>query len=627
MIFLFFAIVEASLKNSTVAPGSHLLGVTFNPLTLEQGGNLFNIVLDPSCSFSFGSYTVPCSVNLVNIDETDDEVKTTVFTTTSDYSQTDDTIISGEAGGSYWIFKAHASFSSETQSIFRKSMSESKTYVQSRFTKTAYQLASNKINVTLSADFKVCVQYAVAAKESGNTVGYYYWMKYLVDNFPETYVSIVYVGASLVQDVFVDNSFLSTFSKTDVSNMIGETVSFLGFSEKGNYMHKYSQQQLDTLKKHFSNVKTKTVGGTYHDGDSKQAWETSADANPVAISTVLGDTVNFINSAQFPSLNSTVVAEIAEDYIKLQQYYKDSNIHYGCMMPNATNFVFGANVDDASCYYVNTNGSKFGGYYSSGSNSIYNPLLQNNTCPPFFYDYVDFSTPGLFFALCVDAQTIGPNFGGGFSPTEKNQITGDYSCPQGYSALPATRPIIFSPQTFVCVDATLSARNYAFGGGFVVNPTDNSCLLNNPFGGTCDCPSFAPFSFSMVISGDGFLFHLCYGGPVYQQLPAGQGFAIVPMPDPRTVLVQETTSFPSSTENTEESGGTGKEQETTSTDGGKETTKVEKDSKGLDHDIVILALFSTTICFATLSICLLVFLVCWIKRKTDNYAPLNSTLE
>ena len=110
-----------------------------------------------------------------------------------------------------------------------------------------------------------------------------------------------------------------------------------------------------------------------------------------------GDPIYFsINQQTLPDVPSSTVFQVnSEVKAAVDEYYKH-NTYRGCTNPNAPNFNFQANVDDGTCSPAETNYT-FGGVFQKCSSSGYTNLCTN-----------------------LD---------------QKNPLTGDYSCSEGYESV------------------------------------------------------------------------------------------------------------------------------------------------------------------------------------------------
>ncbi|XP_065192509.1 macrophage-expressed gene 1 protein-like [Sycon ciliatum] len=274
---------------------------------------------------------------------------------------------------------------------------------------------------------------------------------------------------------------------------------------------------------------TKTHGGpSYKPGMSADAWEKGLATNLVAVDRS-GDPLEFaITEFALPELPAPTVRTIQEYLGHATQAYVKYNTHPGCLDVSSVNFNFGANVaDDSLCKSSATGESyKFGGVYQTctafndTNNNVCKGLQQNNPssgglqCPP-DYDQIKlfsgernfnwhtnvcsyksykcgsvfhrrtcsrkvchtvFSTARAEYDAFWCAELVnmtedkGYAFGGLFTNTMSNLVTGSKSCPDLFY------PLKIGSQVRVCVSEDHSrqtAHQVQFGGFF-------SCSTGNP---------------------------------------------------------------------------------------------------------------------------------------------------
>lgn len=540
---------DTGAANDTVRAATHL-GVTRNPLTLQQGEQLFVLSYAANCSTVYKSFLVPCHVACTEIGETDARIDTKIVTTRSDYSQDENVQIHGEAGCDYAIFKAKASYSEESEKIFKKCVEESQTFAQASISMRLYELAASSLTMTLSDNFVAHIAQCVAALDAGDMMHYAYWLSELTTKYPAAYVKRVVVGGTLLQKMEVDDYYTQTTNIDIFNRSVAASASFVGFSVGGDYMYGLTQEQVDTFTSHRTWTETSAVGGSYLVTDTLPQWQQRVLTDPAPTNFYLADTKDCIVPPLLPQFKAERVWRIQRDYAQMQQAYRDENTHFGCTQRNATNFRLAANVDDGSCYFVNSTSTAFGGFYAEktwlipGSGGMWsqpmcgaNPVTTGCNCelggynvPHFYTAQYNDPDPGMTsYSMCFASDYRSSTlFGGTFSVSSPNPLTGHRDCPPTYDSVKQWSWT--ADPTYFCIGSAngSSTPNYAYGGSFILLLDGTTCGAPNPVTGDCTCPGNAPLPANAAQEHAIVVF--CVGPPVYQKEDAGDQIALRAMP-------------------------------------------------------------------------------------------------
>ena len=234
-----------------------------------------------------------------------------------------------------------------------------------------------------------------------------------------------------------------------------------------------------------------------------------------------------INTNTLPNLPEITVFEVSKVVEDAIRCYYQGNGRLGCTDRNSINFDFQANVDDNSCD-LPTNNFTFGGVYqtcvatavhtnnlcSYSNDPKYqrNPLTGEYSCPPLYtpiklhqgtiskpttvrscyqdcgwfscdtecrtqyrLDQAEYDT---YWCAALEESALPENsgylFGGFYTPTTNNPLTGTKACPRYFEPLSIMRDV----KVCVSSDYELGTENSAMFGGFF------TCRVGNPLAST-----------------------------------------------------------------------------------------------------------------------------------------------
>ena len=275
---------------------------------------------------------------------------------------------------------------------------------------TRVQIRYNLYKIILQPDsplhhkFKNRLLDIAANLQSNNTLYATYLSDMIVRDYGTHVVRSVQAGAIAAQIDAISSDYVEDY-EFDTSSIRA--------SASANFFHKFSfgvsttfsNSQTDDTKyvKNQKHSQVMTIGGPpFRSNMTLEEWEENIFDNLVAIDRT-GDPLHYIlTPASLPELPSPLYREVV-DYIysSIQRYYR-INTHYGCTDASSSNFDYEANINDGSCSAPTTNYT-FGGVYQT---------CQPDPEPRFHYE-----------DLCAKGTA------------QKNPLTGDYSCPQGYNAI------------------------------------------------------------------------------------------------------------------------------------------------------------------------------------------------
>uniref|UniRef100_A0A8D2CWH4 Macrophage-expressed gene 1 protein n=1 Tax=Sciurus vulgaris TaxID=55149 RepID=A0A8D2CWH4_SCIVU len=226
-----------------------------------------------------------------------------------------------------------------------------------------------------------------------------YLAELLVLNYGTHVITSMDAGAALMQEDHIKSSFLQNSQDSRIGVTVSAGVTFLNtvnFKTSANITYE------DDLTKGYlanrTNSRVQSLGGVpFYPGITLQNWQQSITNHLVAVDRAGLPLHFFIKPDLLPHLPSPLVRKLSHTVETAVRHYYNFNTYPGCTDSNSPNFNFQANTDDGSCEGKMTNFS-FGGVYQectqlSGSEGI---------------------------LLCQKLE-------------QKNPLTGNFSCPSGYS--------------------------------------------------------------------------------------------------------------------------------------------------------------------------------------------------
>uniref|UniRef100_A0A2I3G8E3 MACPF domain-containing protein n=1 Tax=Nomascus leucogenys TaxID=61853 RepID=A0A2I3G8E3_NOMLE len=226
-----------------------------------------------------------------------------------------------------------------------------------------------------------------------------YLAELLVLNYGTHVITSVDAGAALTQEDHIRASFLqdSQSSHSAVTASAG-----LAFQNTMNFKFEENYTSQNVLTKSYlsnrTNSRVQSIGGVpFYPGITLQSWQQGITNHLVAIDRSGLPLHFFINPNMLPDLPGPLVKKVSKTVeIAVKRYYT-FNTYPGCTDLNSPNFNFQANRDDGSCEGKMTDFS-FSGVYQKCSQFSGNKNV----------------------VLCPKLE-------------QKNPLTGDFSCPSGYS--------------------------------------------------------------------------------------------------------------------------------------------------------------------------------------------------
>lgn len=226
-----------------------------------------------------------------------------------------------------------------------------------------------------------------------------YLAELLVLNYGTHVITSVDAGAALIQEDHIMSSFFEDSRNNRASLTASAGAAFLNtvnFKFEENYTSQsgFTKSYLSNR----TNSRVQSLGGIpFYPGITLQTWQQNIHNHLVAVDRAGLPLHFFISPDMLPDLPAPLVKKLSKVVEMAVRRYYTFNTYPGCTDVNSPNFNFQANMDDGSCDGKMTNFS-FGGVYQectqlSGSDA---------------------------HVLCQNLE-------------QKNPLTGNFSCPSGYS--------------------------------------------------------------------------------------------------------------------------------------------------------------------------------------------------
>ena len=346
-----------------------------------------------------GQYLVPDDFLVIPLQRARVDTFATFFAHWDDYTSMDAFSINVEASAFSLI---SGKFGFEYQTVKEHQFNDLSQTTRTQIRANRYKLVLQP-GFQLDTNFKTRLLDIAANIQSNNTFYAGYLSDLLIRDYGTHIVKSVDAGALAAQ---ID-SITKTYVQSKNSDMISVTAAASGSFFKGMFSvgvsTAFSHSNADTTG--YSSAVTHSqivsIGGPIlRPNMTLEEWSEGLPDNLVAIDRA-GEPLHYaLTPESLPELPSPTLRELVDYvYYAVNRYYS-VNTHYGCTDPSSPNFEYEANLNDGSCHEPLTNYS-FGGVYQ--------------TCQV---------EPGLDYQdLCAKGGA------------QRNPLTGDFSCPTGYTAI------------------------------------------------------------------------------------------------------------------------------------------------------------------------------------------------
>ncbi|XP_037014252.2 macrophage-expressed gene 1 protein [Artibeus jamaicensis] len=343
-----------------------------------------------------GHYIIPNEIFTIPQKQSNLEMNSEILESWVNYQSSTSNSINTELSSLF--SKVNGKFSLDFQKMKTLQVKDHAITTQVQVRNLIYTVKINPVS-KLNWGFKKLLMDISDRLENNQTRMATYLAELLVLNYGTHVVTSVDAGAVLIQEDHIRSSFLqdSQSSHSAVTASAGavffDVVNFK-FEENYTSQNAFTKSYLANR----TNSRVQSIGGVpFYPGITLQTWQQGITNNLVAIDRTGLPLHFFINPDMLPDLPGPLVKKLSKTVETAVRRYYTFNTYPGCTDLNSPNFNFQANTDDGSCEGKMTNFS-FGGVYQECTQLSGNGAVQ----------------------VCQNLQ-------------QKNPLTGDFSCPSGYS--------------------------------------------------------------------------------------------------------------------------------------------------------------------------------------------------
>uniref|UniRef100_H0WU91 Macrophage-expressed gene 1 protein n=2 Tax=Otolemur garnettii TaxID=30611 RepID=H0WU91_OTOGA len=374
---------------------------------LPGGGwdNLRNVDMGPVMNLTYtncrttedGQYIIPDEIYIIPQKQSNLEMNSEILDSWVNYLSSTSYSINTE----FSVFSTvNGKFSTEFQRMKTLQVKDHAITTRVQVRNLVYTAKINPAS-ELSWEFKKALLSISEHLEKSQTRMAAYLAELLVLNYGTHVITSVDAGATLVQEDHIKASFLqdNEGSRSSVTTAAGIAFrNIINFKIENNYT--FQSALTKSYLSNRTNSRVQSIGGVpFYPGITLQAWQHSIFDNLVAVDRAGLPLHFFITPNMLPDMPGPLVRKLYKTVEAAVGRYYAFNTYPGCTDRSSPNFNFQANVDDGSCEGQMTNFS-FGGIYQECTQLSGNDAV----------------------SLCQKLE-------------QKNPLTGDFSCPSGYSSV------------------------------------------------------------------------------------------------------------------------------------------------------------------------------------------------
>ena len=346
-----------------------------------------------------GKYLLPDNVFLYPVKESKVHTFAELYDHWNNYSSTTTKSINAEASGKFSFASIGGSFSSEFESVKKHQVEDKAVTTRVQMRHVLY-IAKLQPDSAFQPVFKSRLLEIASHLQHNNTAYANYLAQILVRDFGTHYITSVKAGGVLAKVDHLTRKFLADFGGKKSKITATARLSFGEvFGVTFSYTTSSDVKDLDQYTKNTVHSTVSTFGGPpFRANFSINQWEDQLIDELVAVDRS-GDPLHYaITPASLPELSEELIYKLSKMVKRAIKLYYEHNTIRGCTKMDSPNFSFQANLDDGSCENP-TNNYTFGGVYQ--------------TCQ---FE----GSPG-----GDPCQAL----------LQKNPLTSDYSCSEGYEAV------------------------------------------------------------------------------------------------------------------------------------------------------------------------------------------------
>ena len=383
-----------------------LPGMGWDNLQNLDMGQVLSVNYSQCKTTSDRKYLLPDNTFVIPIKRSRVDMFSQTFDHWSNYSSTTAASINLEVS---YLTIASGSFSTDFQYNKERQVNDKAMTTRVQMRHLVYTVKAQP-DSPLHPAFRNRLMQIAAELQNNETRLAWYNAQLLVREFGTHYTTTVDAGAILVQEDHVKQNFVRDKKRSESDIKAAASATF--FSKvglKAGFERKASEEVVEQYRGNQTSSRVFTHGGPpYRANFTVADWENNLDNELVGIDRN-GDPLHFaITPSTMPGLPQPTVRRLAKIVQRAVGLYYKINTVSGCTNEDSANFNYHANVNDGSCNVARTNFT-FGGVYQKCS--LHRGSAEN---------------------ICAHL-------------VQKNPLTGDFSCPQGYQAVPLLQPMGQNP--------------------------------------------------------------------------------------------------------------------------------------------------------------------------------------
>ncbi len=469
--------------NSPVRRLEVLPGLGFDNLRyLEMGQvHLYNY---STCKMTEdGRYMIPDSVFVVPLQEGHYKFYADYFDHWDNYSSITNSKVDIKYGVSIFSLKIGGTYSKEKQSVKENQVNYNSKTTRVNFRNRVYAVHLDS-SAELHPKFKSKVYEIAASVQINDTATAKYLSELLVRSYGTHYITSVEAGAVFVKLDSISETYSSHADRLRITS--AATISFPIFQmfDGSPFTFNYSNSvnETEAYQSNITRTEIYTIGGALFTPDLNLSQWVKEASNRLAVIDRRADPIHFaVTPTQFPELPVLTVRAISDYVLEATKRYYEYNTVVGCVDPTAQNFNFQANFGDSS--YCVTSVSQidqaFGGLYQTCRQTGRENLCSDRMIEQVNPQTGDYSCPAGYTA--VELYSGMDMYIGAY--TTYYRTCGWFSCDTRSRSVTETTQANYETYWCVVIDTPEQYRGYLFGGFF----TQTS---SNPITGTQSCPPY-----------------------------------------------------------------------------------------------------------------------------------------
>lgn len=377
-----------------------LPGLGWDNIQNKDAGMLLQYNYSECRTTDDGRYIIPDGVFTVPIKSSQLEVFGELFQHWNNFTSTTSSSVNVEAGLHIGHFGISGKYSHESESVRKHQIMDRSvtTRVQARYTRYSTKLQPD---TPLNLAFRDRLKNIAYFIQTNKTDMARYQSQLLVRDYGTHVISSIDAGAIITQLDQIKSTFSNSYSMDRRQVVAAASASFMSiFSVGAEYKHSTSKEVIDQYLGNRTHSSVRTFGGPVFQPSNftLNQWAAELGGDLVAVDRSGFPIYDLITTQTLSDLPPSVLYPLVQTVKEAVEEYYKYNVYRGCTEIDSPNFSFIANMDDGTCESPETNYT-FGGVYQT----------------------------------CRQSGQISQNLCNGL--TQKNPLTGDYSCPRGYESV------------------------------------------------------------------------------------------------------------------------------------------------------------------------------------------------